>query len=90
MGGKLYRVYAVFFLLVVVVSDFASSEEFGGEYNLNINIKIRQSNNSFVLTDIDELNLTFNQIKNLISNFNNDNLVKAVNFAEETTQISKK
>lgn len=40
--------------------------------------------------DIDELSITFNQIKNLMSNFNNDNLVKAIKFAEDTTELSKK
>lgn len=43
-----------------------------------------------LITDIEELSLTFNQIKNLISNFNNENLSKAVKFAEDITEMSKK
>lgn len=41
------------------------------------------------ITDIDELNLNFNQIIRLSASFGHKNLVKAVNFALDTTERSK-
>lgn len=44
---------------------------------------------SVLLQDIDEINLNFNQIKRLINSFNNENLLKAVNFALDSSERSK-
>lgn len=79
------KLFALLFLLIA----FVSSEENGKEFV----ISSRSLHFIFIyshLIDIEELSLTFNQIKNLIANFNNDNLLKAVKFAEDTIAMSKK
>lgn len=39
--------------------------------------------------DIEDLSLNYNQIKQLISSFSSKNLVKAVNFAIQSTEMCK-
>ena len=41
------------------------------------------------ITDIEDLNLNFKQIRQLISRFSHENLIKAVNFALDSTARSK-
>ncbi|CRL05203.1 CLUMA_CG017992, isoform A [Clunio marinus] len=50
---------------------------------------VNLNNVSSLESDIEELNLNFNQIKRLIASFSNENLIKAVNFATESTDSSK-
>lgn len=84
------RFYAFFSLIsfVIIGSNNITADE-AGELTFNSELCKYLTQLHATLSDIDELSLNFNQIKNLMSNFNNENLVKAINFAQDNTELSK-
>ena len=47
------------------------------------------SSSSSLNSEFDDLSMNYNQIKRLIASFSNENLLKAVNFATESTERSR-
>lgn len=61
-----------------------------GEFKSAAECVINRVTHFFSDSDIEDLSLNYNQIKQLISSFSSKNLVKAVNFAIQSTEMSRK